>query len=149
MNRNTLTTTIVLISSVFGQFGCRRASTTTELPPSAAVAAGSNSSSAEVTGPVTIEIKATGGSESLVFELPQIADGTTLESLMRSIDQVPIVIRGSGATAFVEKIGEQGTESGKGWTFKVDGEFANQGIGQTSLHPPTSIQWTYGEMPAP
>jgi hypothetical protein len=98
---------------------------------------------------VTFEIKTTSESEPLVFEVPEIADGATLESIMREIDQVPIVIRGSGVTAFVEKIGSQGTESGKGWTFKIDGAFANQGIGQTTLHPPTNIQWTYGEMPDP
>jgi hypothetical protein len=30
-----------------------------------------------------------------------------------------------------------------GWTFKVDGKLANQGIGSTTLTPPTTITWSY------
>ncbi len=96
---------------------------------------------ATATGTVTIEIES--GDHTQTFQVPDVAAGTTLESLMRSIDQVPITIHGSGLTAFVDGIGGESTSSSKGWTFKVDGEFANQGIGSTTLTPPTTITWSY------
>lgn len=64
---------------------------------------------------------------------------------MRSIDQVPISIRGSGQTAFVDAIGGQSTSPGKGWTFQVNGEFANQGVGSTTVTPPATIRWSFGD----
>ena len=63
---------------------------------------------------------------------------------MRSIKDVPVKVDGSGTTAFVDKIGERATDSTDGWTFKVDGEFANQGIGGTVLTPPTTVTWSFG-----
>ncbi len=98
---------------------------------------------AKAGGTVTIEIVTEAGSESI--ELPNIASGTTLEAVMRSVKELPITIRGSGTTAFVERIGNQSTGSSDGWTFKVDGEFANQGIGSTKLTPPTTVRWRFGE----
>ena len=64
---------------------------------------------------------------------------------MRSIDQVPIKMRGSGQSAFVEGIGDQSNTGSMAWTFKVDGEFANQGVGSTTLRPPVTITWSYGD----
>ncbi|MCA9138258.1 MAG: DUF4430 domain-containing protein [Planctomycetales bacterium] len=94
-------------------------------------------------GVVTLEFNSDGTSTSV--QVPGVADGATLESVMRSVDQIAIELSGSGTTAFVQSIGNTKMEADKGWTFKVDGEFANQGIGQTVLHPPTTVQWTYGE----
>ena len=65
--------------------------------------------------------------------------------VMGSIDQIPITMRGSGLTAFVDGIGDKSTSGSEGWTFKVDGQFANQGIGSTALSPPTTITWSYGD----
>ena len=42
-------------------------------------------------------------------------------------------------------IGDRATNSTDGWTFKVDQEFANQGIGSTSLNPPTTVTWSFGD----
>jgi hypothetical protein len=94
------------------------------------------------TGAVTIEILR-GEAHIDSIEIENVATGTSLESLMRSIDDPPITIHGSGVTAFVHGIGDLATSGSDGWTFKVDGKFANQGIGSTTLTPPTTIRWSY------
>jgi len=95
------------------------------------------------TGTVTIQITVSGDMQSI--QLPNIATGTTLETVMRLIEEVPVKVDGSGTTAFIDKIGDQATNSADGWTFKVDGEHANQGIGGTVLTPPTTVTWSFGE----
>lgn len=95
-------------------------------------------------GIVTILFQLDDGSVNTI-EVMGVAEGTTLESVMASVDQVPIEMSGSGTTAFVQSIGGITTDASQGWTFIVDGEFANQGIGQTVLHPPTTVQWSFGE----
>jgi hypothetical protein len=95
------------------------------------------------TGPVTLEFAFE--NELQVRRVPEVADGTTLESLMRGVTDPAVEISGSGTTAFVRSIGDQTTESREGWTFTVDGEFATQGVGATHLHPPTTVRWNYGE----
>ncbi len=93
-------------------------------------------------GTVTMEVVSQGDVE--VFEFPGVASGTTLESLLREIDDPPIKLKGSGTTAFVESIGDVATSASDGWTFRVDGQFANEGVGATILQPPTTIEWKYG-----
>ena len=95
-------------------------------------------------GTVTVVID-DGGEEPIKVTVDNVPVGETLETVMRSIKEVPIELSGSGTTAFVDSIGEQKTDATKGWTFTVDGEFANQGIGQTVLHPPTTVDWSFGE----
>ena len=92
---------------------------------------------------MTIEIVTDAGTQTI--EIPDVAAGTSLEDVMRSITAVSIEIQGSGTTAFVDRIGDQGTNTTDGWTFKVDGEFANQGIGSTTLSPPTKVTWSFGD----
>jgi len=94
-------------------------------------------------GTVTIEIVTEQQTKSI--EVLDVATGTSLEQIMRSVKDVPITIQGSGTSAFVEKIGDRSTERGGGWTFKVDNEFANQGIGNTKLSPPTTVTWQYAD----
>lgn len=96
------------------------------------------------TGTVTIEI--VGKTKTHRIDIADVAQGTSLEHVMRSIDKVPIKLNGSGKTAFVDKIGDQGTDATGGWTFTVDGEHANQGIGNTWLFPPTKVTWRFGDM---
>lgn len=95
-------------------------------------------------GVVTMLFQLDDGSVKTV-EVPEVADGATLESVMGLVDEIPIEMSGSGMTSFVHSIGGVTTDSSQGWTFKVDGEFANQGIGKTLIHPPTTIQWSFGE----
>jgi len=95
------------------------------------------------TGTVTLKIQGPGG--LLSIELSEVATGTTLEDAMRSVTQIPISIRGSGVTAFVDAIGEQKSSGSEGWVFQVDGVHAKQGVGSTVLTPPTTITWVYGD----
>lgn len=74
-----------------------------------------------------------------------VAGGTTLESVMRSIDEVPIVIRGGGVTAFVQEIDGLTTSASEGWTYQADGKFVNEGIGSYELTPPVTITWKFGD----
>ena len=95
-------------------------------------------------GPVTFKIHA--GDDLVTFDIEEVRAGTTLEAVMRRIDQIPITIGGSGSTAFVDKIGGTATSGSEGWTYTVDGEFAMKGVGQTTLSPPTTVEWTFGSM---
>ena len=94
-------------------------------------------------GAVVVEINHGDRTESLRIE--NVAEGTTVESLMRSIDKPQMTIHGSGTTAFLDSIGDKTTSSSEGWTYKIDGEFANEGIGSTTLSPPVTITWSYGD----
>jgi hypothetical protein len=96
------------------------------------------------TGLVTIEIDVDETVE--VFEFPNVQSGTTLESLMRSMDAPEATISGTETTAFVQSIGGKETSPGLGWTFSVDGQFSSQGVGSTLLEPPTTVTWRYGAM---
>lgn len=95
------------------------------------------------TGIVTLEIQ--GSDAPLTIEIEDVRTGTTLEEVMRSVTKIPVSIRGSGVTAFVDGIGEQASSGSEGWVFRVDGVHANQGVGSTILTPPTTITWVYGD----
>ncbi|MCC9603244.1 DUF4430 domain-containing protein [Stieleria sp. JC731] len=94
-------------------------------------------------GIVSIEIDP-GDGNVITEDVENVSDGSTLETVMQRVGTAQIAFRGSGTTAFIESIDGKGTTSGMGWTFKIDGEFVNQGIGQTELHPPTTVTWKYG-----
>lgn len=99
--------------------------------------------SAVETGTVTLEIQGSG--PPLTIEIEDVQTGTTLEEVMRSVTEIPISMRGSGVTAFVDGIGEQAASGSEGWVFRVDGVHANQGVGSTVLTPPATISWIYGD----
>ena len=94
-------------------------------------------------GTVTLEIQ--GSDSAKTIEIEDVRTGTTLEQVMRSITQIPISVRGSGVTAFIDGIGEQTSSGNEGWVFRVDDIHANQGVGSTVLTPPTTITWVYGD----
>lgn len=93
-------------------------------------------------GTVVVEYLADGQKQSVVIN--EVAEGTTLEEVMRSIDEFPVEIQGSGVTAFVDGINGIHTNQREGWTYRVDGQFAGEGIGSLELHPPTTITWRFG-----
>ena len=123
MKNVTLTAVAILL------FGCSRSAPVANQP-------------AATTGTVTIKIA---GDSEQTIEVADIASGTTLEAVMRSLADPPIKLTGSGTTAFVDAIGDRATNSTDGWTFKVDGQHANQGIGGTVLNPPTTVIWSFGD----
>ena len=93
----------------------------------------------------TVKLEIRGSDPPVTIEIADVQTGTTLEQVMRSVTQIPISIRGSGVTAFVDAIGERASSGGEGWVFRVDGVHANQGVGSTVLTPPTTITWIYGD----
>ncbi|MGB7342848.1 MAG: DUF4430 domain-containing protein [Pirellulaceae bacterium] len=117
-------------------FGCDRAS-----QPVA------TTSSNTAAGTVTFEFKT--GDDVRRVEIQDVADGATLESVLRSAAGVDVVISGSGLSAFVHQIGDKSTSSSEGWTFAIDGQWSETGVGTTQLHPPTTVTWEFGEMKTP
>ncbi|MDA8745758.1 DUF4430 domain-containing protein [Rubripirellula amarantea] len=96
-----------------------------------------------VSGSVIIEVITDGKTQKVVVE--DVLEGTTLEAVMRNVEEIEIDISGSGTTAFVNQIGDVATGSTEGWTYKVDGKHVNVGIGSFELTPPTTVSWSYGE----
>ena len=72
-----------------------------------------------------------------------ITANSTLEDVMRQLDSPEIKITGSGVTAFVQSIGKVSTQSDRGWTFTIDGEFAKQGISSTPVLPGQTVVWKF------
>ncbi|EMI55000.1 DUF4430 domain-containing protein [Rhodopirellula sallentina] len=72
-----------------------------------------------------------------------VGEGTTLESVMKKIENPGVVISGSGVTAFVQSIGGVETNAERGWTYTIDGEFATEGIGSTELKPGQTVRWRF------
>lgn len=109
--------------------------------PPAGDASDSNTPAPEP-GPVTVEILRDGQTRSVTLD--PIAHGTTVEEVMRSIEQFPVEIRGSGTTAFVDSIDGVATGADTGWTYQVDGEQVHEGVGAKRLAPPATISWSFG-----
>ncbi len=93
-------------------------------------------------GSVTMEVVQ--GETTKQFVVHDVAEGTTLEAVMRQAKDLPIELKGSGWTAFVQSIDGVATNQTEGWTYKVDGEHANVGIGSLELSPPVTITWSFG-----
>ena len=96
------------------------------------------------TGTVKIEVELNDQIHSLTME--GVASGTSLETVLRSVEEPKFIISGRDTTAFVKQIGDQSTGASEGWTFRIDGEFSNRGIGTAMLHPPATVTWKYGLM---
>lgn len=81
--------------------------------------------------------------------IEDVPAGTTVAQVMNEITDPPVVMTGSGSLTFVKSIGELGIAGGKGWTFSVDGQRANQGVGSYRLTPPARVEWTHSSQPVP
>jgi len=97
-----------------------------------------------VTGTVRIEIES--GDELQIVTMENVSSGTTLETVLRAVQQPQFTIRGRGKTAFVNKIGDQATSRDEGWTFRIDGQWSSEGIGSVKLEPPATVHWAFGSM---
>jgi len=90
--------------------------------------------------------------ERVIRRSVPVTPGSTLEKVLRQIESPEIEITGSEVTAFVQSIGGMPTGSDRGWTFTVDGEFAQEGIGSTPISPGQTVVWkftTFEEAVAP
>lgn len=101
------------------------------------------------TGTVTVVIDF--GDKTVEREIEAVPAGTTVAQVMAEITDPPVEMTGSGAMTFVKSIGELGLAGGKGWTFSVDGQRSNQGVGSYVLSPPARVEWTHSSQrqPAP
>ena len=111
-------------------------------PVESAATADSDSSAEVASGPVEVIIRSADGEFRHRFE--DVAAGTTLAEVMSRVDEPVVKIVGSGATTFVESIGESGTTGGTGWSYSVDGEWGDRSIGVYPLTPPAEVVWTHG-----
>ncbi len=93
------------------------------------------------TGTVTVEVAI--ADEVKVWSIEDVAAGTTLENVLRSADDFPIEISGSGTTAFVSSIAGKSTSASEGWTYTIDGRHAPAGIGTTAITPPATVRWKF------
>lgn len=98
-------------------------------------------------GIVTVVIEI--GGQQIRREVEQVQPGTTIADVMSRIEEPAIKIIGSGSTAFVDSIGELGTTAGLGWTFRVNGEWADRGVGDYALEPPAEVRWSHGTFTVP
>lgn len=98
-------------------------------------------------GTVTVVIEI--GGQEILREVEQVQPGTTIADVMSRIEEPAIKIIGSGSMAFVDSIGELGTTAGLGWTFRVNGEWADRGVGAYALEPPAEIRWSHGTFTVP
>ncbi|EMI15377.1 hypothetical protein RMSM_07706 [Rhodopirellula maiorica SM1] len=123
--------------------GCGKTATDTPEPATinTAEVAGSDVAQGD-TIEVTVVIQ--GNDEKQTFTRTDIPTGATVEQVMRSIDEVPVTITGSGMTAFVSEIDGVSTTSSEGWKYKVDGVHADKGIGSTKLDAASTITWAFG-----
>ncbi|TWU33784.1 DUF4430 domain-containing protein [Novipirellula artificiosorum] len=126
-----MTHSLLALSVTLSLSGCGRSAT--ERPP------------LEVTADaaaVTVIIQTPHSSKEIVVQ--GVLPGSTVESVMQSIDEVPVTVNGSGVTAFVSSMDGVETKASEGWTYKVNGEYADKGIGSVMLVPPATLTWTYG-----
>ena len=96
------------------------------------------------TGTVTVEFFLDDSDDPLTVIVDDIASGVTVADVMQGIESPVIEISGSGITAFVSKIGDLATAGGEGWTYRVNNEFVQTGIGTTTLTPPATVSWSHG-----
>ncbi|MEL6897229.1 MAG: DUF4430 domain-containing protein [Planctomycetota bacterium] len=82
------------------------------------------------------------------FELIGRRGGTLGDAMLR-FDEVPMKWSGDGEMLFLTTVGGQANSGEKGWTFEVDGQWSNVGVGQLPLEREIDVRWIYGSMQAP
>ena len=89
-----------------------------------------------------------GENETTVIELDDLPASSTVADGMRRIQQIPdqvtIEMQGSGAMTFVSAINELKTAAGEGWSYRVNNQWAEAGVGATGLHDGDVVRWSHG-----
>ncbi|MEM9586554.1 MAG: DUF4430 domain-containing protein [Planctomycetota bacterium] len=109
-----------------------------------AIGCGTQRETVPTTGSGTVTIQVSVGEQDHVYQVDQVASGTTVEQVMRSVEGLPWECSGSGTTAFVVSLHDIPTTGDSGWIFRLDGEYSDVGIGTATVEPPTTIDWTFG-----
>ena len=125
----------LMVSLVVAGFGCRRDEQVQTVAPVAAE---------EAIGPIGLRVVKPDGSTRDYGALKIVA-GDTLLDCLRRIPESGFSIRGDGAMAFVTEIDSFASRGGEGWTFYVNGQWADRGIGDFEVHPDDQIEWRYGD----
>ncbi len=135
---------LLVVLSILGITGCSPKNVT-ELPPKNSPAAVEQQP--VVVKPVTLSFKMD-DSLTVTASFAKLDAEETVETLMRKFVSSgispKIELSGTGTTAFLQSIGGQDTSAGKGWTYKINGQRAVRGIGQTPVTTGDEITWEYG-----
>ena len=92
---------------------------------------------------VAVEIEFGEGEEDVRAEL-SLDGSVTVADAINQINAVNFEIKGSGSMMFVESIDDVATSAGEGWTYTINGEWANEGIGTKRLSDGDVVRWTFG-----
>ncbi len=119
----------------------------------AGLAAGTRVLAAADAGPQTVQLVVDfgDGAEVRLTALAHRAGMTALDATVAASAHphgVKFKLRGTGSTAFVTQIGDLKNEGGgaksRNWTYSVDGEPADVGVGAFELKPGNIILWKFG-----
>lgn len=94
-------------------------------------------------GEVRVEI-VSGPEDRVVVTIPEVVEGTTLLDVMKRIENPQVSIQGSESNALVIGFGDLMQAGGEGWTYRVNGEWADRGVGAYEVKPGDTILWSYG-----
>lgn len=119
-----------------------------------ATAPGDSKSGRQI-GTVNLSVDFGGRLDDVNVQIPCSADSTVFDILNRAVlsGDLKMKTTGSGETAFVHSINEIGKdagdgESGKFWTYQINGQFVKTGSGVTEVDPGDVVKWRYGTAPA-
>ncbi len=133
---------LILIALALGCSGCSR--TSEEAKTERPAAATGELPGGELAGSVIVEFRYPDQRlESLVVS--PVRSGDTVWQVMQQIEEPEITIQGSGRNALLTRIGEFSNRGAEGWTFYVNGEWADRGIGDYPIQVDDKIEWRYGD----
>ncbi|QDS91145.1 hypothetical protein EC9_53650 [Rosistilla ulvae] len=90
-----------------------------------------------------------GEGEPVEIALDAVPAGSTVADAMRQIAEMPgtvqLEIVGKGDMTFVQSINGKTTSGNEGWSYYVNEEWAQAGVGAIELKEGDLVRWTYGE----
>lgn len=96
----------------------------------------------EKIGSVTVTIRYPDG--SIESSDVNIDSDDTVADVLRRLSDLVVVMQGSGSMTFVAGIGDFTTAGGEGWSYRVNGQWADRSVGVYNVSPGDQIEWTYG-----
>ncbi|MEZ6087277.1 MAG: DUF4430 domain-containing protein [Pirellulaceae bacterium] len=99
--------------------------------------------------PITVRFEFDfGDHQPVLIELDDLPSSSTVADAMRKIQDMPdtvaIEMQGSGEMTFVRSINDLTTAGGEGWSYSINDQWAEAGIGATQLNDGDVIRWTHG-----
>ncbi|WP_417736693.1 DUF4430 domain-containing protein [Rosistilla oblonga] len=90
-----------------------------------------------------------GEGEPVEVALDAVPDGSTVADAMRQIAEMPDTVQleivGKGDMAFVQSINGKTTSGNEGWSYYVNEEWAQEGVGAIELKDGDLVRWAYGK----